>query len=345
MILQRTHRRNNDNSIRAEPCDATFDIKELFCTEVCGEAGFSDHVVCELQGGTGGRDGIAAMGNIGKGAAVDKGGGPLQRLDEIGLDGILQERSHGPFCLQIVSCDRIPVIGVGDDDPGESGLQIHQVGSETQHRHDFTGNRDIKAVFPGNTLGLPAEAVNDVAELTIVHVDSTLPGDLLRINPEGIALLNMVIKHSGQKIVGCADGMEIAGEVEIDVFHGNDLSISAAGSTALDTKDRPEGGLAKCNHGVFTDSPQTVGESHRGSGLALAGRSRCDGGDENELSLFREFPHCMQIQLGFVLAVVFHSILGNPERCRDGVDRLKGGFLGDFNVRLVCHKRASSCMK
>ena len=43
----------------------------------------------------------------------------------------------------------------------------------------------------------------------------------------------MVVEHCGKEVVCCADCMEISGEMEIDVLHGNDLSISAAGGTAF----------------------------------------------------------------------------------------------------------------
>ena len=35
------------------------------------------------------------MGDVGKGAAVDQGRGVLQRLHQIGLDGVLEQRRHG----------------------------------------------------------------------------------------------------------------------------------------------------------------------------------------------------------------------------------------------------------
>ena len=47
----------------------------------------------------------------------------------------------------------------------------------------------------------------------------------------------------------------------------------------------------------------------------------------------------MEIQLGLILAIVFDSVVGDAEGCRDGVDGLKTCFLGDFDVGFECHDR------
>ena len=52
--------------------------------------------------------------------------------------------------------------------------------------------------------------------------------------------MNVIVKHGGKQIVGRTDGMKIAGKVQIDVLHGNDLRISAAGSSSFNAEDRAE---------------------------------------------------------------------------------------------------------
>ena len=218
------------------------------------------------------------MGDVGKGTAVNKSGSPLQRLDEVRLDGVLEQSGHGAFGFQVVSSDRLAIVGVADNDPGKTGFEVHQVRSEAQHGHDLTGNRDVKTILTGNALRLPAEPVDNMTELTVIHVHGALPGDLLRIDAESIALLNVVIQHGSQKVVGRADGMEVTGEVEVDILHGNNLGIAAAGCTALDAEDRAERGLAQRDNGVLSDLAQTVGEADGGGGFPFTGRRRGDGG-------------------------------------------------------------------
>ena len=89
-----------------------------------------------------------------------------------------------------------------------------------------------------------------MAELTVVHVDDALPGDALNVDAELVALLNMIVEHGGQQVVGGADGMEVAGKVQVDVLHGDDLGPTAAGGTALYAKDGAERRLAQ-GHGAL----------------------------------------------------------------------------------------------
>ena len=64
-----------------------------------------------------------------------------------------------------------------------------------------------------------------------------------------IALLDVVVEHGGQQVVGSADGVEVAGEVQVDILHGDDLSPAAAGSAALNAEDGAERRLAQADHG------------------------------------------------------------------------------------------------
>ena len=47
--------------------------------------------------------------------------------------------------------------------------------------------------------------------------------------------------------------MEVAGEVDVDVFHRDDLAVSAAGGSALDSEDGAERGLAQRERDLFAE--------------------------------------------------------------------------------------------
>ena len=57
----------------------------------------------------------------------------------------------------------------------------------------------------------------------------------------------MIVDQRRQQVVGGGDGVEIAGEMEIDVLHRHDLGIAAAGRAALDAEAGPERGLAQAD--------------------------------------------------------------------------------------------------
>ena len=138
---------------------------------------------------------------------MDDGGVVLQGLHQVGLDGILEQDGHSAFRLQVMGGDRLTGTVVAHDDASQALLQIHQVGSQAEDCHDFRRNGDIKAVFPGHALHPTANAVDDVAELPVVHIHTAAPGDVLHIDVQGVPLLNVVVQHSGQQVVGCADGV------------------------------------------------------------------------------------------------------------------------------------------
>ena len=84
-------------------------------------------------------------------------------------------------------------VGIGDDHLGKARLEVGEVGGQAQHGHDLAGDGDLKAVLARHAAGLAAETVDDVAELTVIHIDNTLPGNALRIDAECIALMNMIV--------------------------------------------------------------------------------------------------------------------------------------------------------
>ena len=89
MILEGTDCGDDDHSVGLQACHTALDVQEFLCAQVGSEAGFRDAVVAKLKGHAGGCDGVAAVGDVGEGAAVHEGRGMLQGLDQVGLDGIL----------------------------------------------------------------------------------------------------------------------------------------------------------------------------------------------------------------------------------------------------------------
>ena len=124
-----------------------------------------------------------------------------------------------------------------------------------------------------------------MAQLTVVHIDDALPSDAFNVNAKLVALLNMVVEHGGQQVVGSTDGMEVAGKVQVDILHGDDLSPAAAGSAALNAKDGAERRLAQGHGALDAATAQAVGQTDGRGGLALARRRWVDSGHEDELGL------------------------------------------------------------
>ena len=168
----------------------------------------------------------------------------LQCLYQIRLKSIFEEGCHSTLCLEIPCRYRLlrcrSSVCISDNDSGKSFLEIGQVIRETENSHDFGCHSDIKTIFSRHSVRLTAEAVNDHTKLTVIHIHASLPGNLSRIDTELISLLDVVVDHSGKKVICCSDCVEVTCEMQVDVFHRNDLCITAACGAALDAENRSE---------------------------------------------------------------------------------------------------------
>ena len=142
----------------------------------------------------------------------------------------------------------------------------------------------------------------------------------------------MVVEHRGEEVVRRADGVEVACEVEVDVLHGDDLGVSAAGGASLDAEDGTEARLAQREDDALPEAMEGVGETHGGRGLALASRRGVDGRHEDELALLRTVLEGMDVDLGLGVAVGLEHVLREPDLLCDLRDGKHLSFLCDLDV-------------
>ena len=131
------------------------------------------------------------MGDVGEGAAVHERRRTLEGLHQVGFQGILQERGHGTFGVQVVSGHRLVIVGVAHHNLAQALFEVGDRGGQAEHRHHLGGHRDVEAILAGHAMGLAAQAVHDVAQLTVVHVHHALPGYLAHIDAQLVAVLDM----------------------------------------------------------------------------------------------------------------------------------------------------------
>ena len=85
VVFQCTHGCHQHCRIRMQACHPAFDIKELLCAQIGTEACLCDGDICHFQCHLCRLYTVAAVCNIGEGAAVDKRRRMLQCLDHIWL--------------------------------------------------------------------------------------------------------------------------------------------------------------------------------------------------------------------------------------------------------------------
>src|SRR3546814_18997385 len=67
------------------------------------------------------------------------------------------------------------------------------------------------------------------------------------IDVDLFAPVDVVVDQGRQQGVRRGDGVEVAGEVEVDVLHRHHLGVAAAGGAALHAEAGPERGLAQAH--------------------------------------------------------------------------------------------------
>ena len=287
------------------------------------------------------------MGDVCEGAAVHQAGGALQGLHQVGLDGVLHQGGHGALGLQVPGIDRLVLIVIGHQDIAEALLQVLQVRSQAQNGHDLRGHGDHEMILPGDAVGLSAQAHDDVAQGAVIHVHDPGENDPAGVDAQGVALLQVVVDHGAQQVVGGGDGVHIAGEVQVDVLHGDHLGITAAGGAALHAEHGPQRRLPQGDDGVFSDARHGLAQANGGGGLALACGRGVDGGHQDQLAvgLVLQARHGVGGDLCLVAAVQLQLLLPDAGLFGDFGNGLHPAALGDLNVGHHVRSLQKSCRK
>ena len=89
--------------------------------------------------------------------------------------------------------------------------------------------------------------------------------DAVRVDAERVAVVDVVVDEGRREVVGGPDRVDVAGQVEVEVLHRDDLAVAAAGRAALDPEDGPERRLADRDGRALPDAVEALGEADRSS--------------------------------------------------------------------------------
>ena len=185
-------------------------------------------------------------------------------------------------------------------------------------------------------LSLPPSPMTISPQGAVVEVHDPAPRDRQRVDLELVAVHEVRVDHRREQVVGRADGVDVAREVEVQVLHRDQLRVAAAGRAALDAEDRAQRRLAQGQHGVDTEGVHRLREPDRGDRLALAQRRRRDRRDVDDLAVgcvLEPIEHGHVVDLRLVLAVELELVVQDARLLGDRLDGLHGGGLGDLDVR------------
>ena len=350
--------------VRFETRHATLDIEELLHPHIGAEPRFCDDVLAELKRNPVGKDRTVAVGDIGEGTRVDERQLAFESLHDGGVQGVLHEHGHSSGNPEVFERDGRARFGRADHHPTDPFTEITErrrvalAVRQRQDGHEFRGDRDVVSGLPGPTVQAPAQAYHDVPKGPIVHIHDPPPQDSIWVDGQSFQALicqllvgepTLVVPPSvdggRHEIVSCRDGMDIAGEVEIEFLHGNDLGVPAPGRSTLDPEGRTHGRLPDGGNGLLAEHTEPLHQPNGGGGLAFAERGRGDRGDIDVLAgaPAADSLEDVEIDLGGSRPV------GNQLLSLDSVpsghvgNGLRRGGLGDLEVTGNAHVLPSLC--
>ncbi len=334
VVLERLGRRHDHHRVGAEPARPADDVHELLHAQIRAEAGLGDQVVTQLLAGQVGDHRAVAVGDVAERADVHEARLALQRLDQVGLERILEQHRHRTRAAHLLGRDRCAVDVVADRDRTHPPPQILQRGGHAHDRHDLGGGNDVEAGLTRNPVSRAAQTGDDVSQVAIVHVDRSPPGHAVRRDPALVAVEDVAIDERRQHVVGRGHGVEVAGEVEVEILHRHDLGEPAAGRAALDAEDRPQRRLAQAQHRLLADRAQALRERHRRGRLALARLGRRDRRDTHDLGVGSALQSIdrAQADLGLVFTVEIDLVFLEPHLQGDIHDRSEDRFLRNLEA-------------
>lgn len=283
--LHRPHGRDDDGGVRGQTVCAALDVEEPFGAHVGAETGLGDDDLGAGERDPVGDDRARPRRDVPEGAAVDEGRPALEGLEQVRLQRILEQDRHRAGGAEVFGGDRGPVPGRPDDDPPEAFAQVAQVRGEGEQDHHLARRRDVDARLARHPVDPRAKTDDDVAQRAVVHVEAAAPCDAAGVEEQAVGrrlpVVQVVVDHRGEQVVGRGDRVEVAGEVEVEPLHRDDLAVAPAGGAALDAEGGTHRRLPQGDGGALPGAGKALGQPHARRRLPLAERGRGDRRDDD----------------------------------------------------------------
>ena len=110
-------------------------------------------------------------------------------------------------------------------------------------------------------------------------------------------MVQVVVDHRRQEVVGGGDGVEVAGQVQVHPLGRQDAGPPGAAGPALDAEGGAHGRLAQGENRLLSQASEPLRESDGRGGLALPERRRRDRSDDDVVRATR--PTAAHVLAGF----------------------------------------------
>ena len=158
----------------------------------------------------------------------------------------------------------------------------------------------------------------------------------MRVKVQRVFEKNRRVDRGRAEIVRDRNGVNVAREMKVEIFHGDKLRVAAARRAAFHAENRSEARFAQAKHGAFADVIQALIEADRGHGFAFPQRSRSAGRHVDELRVrlvLEALENLVEVDLRLVVAVLFDFFHLQPGFIRDFPDVNHRVILGDIDIR------------
>ena len=137
--------------------------------------------------------------------------------------------------------------------------------------------------------------------------------------------MEVIVQECGGEIMRRANGVNVAGEVQVELFHWDYLAVAATSGASLDAEDGAEARLANCDRCLLPNHVEPLRKANRGGGLPFAEWCWRDRRHHHVLAARAELLHALDrlngdLRLG--ATVWLHLIWGETKIRGNGVDWL-----------------------
>ena len=279
--LERAHRGDEHRRVRTKPRHPALDVEEPFGTHVGPEAGLGEQVVAGPDADPVRHDRGVARRDVAEGSGVHEDGGVLGRLQQVRLEGVLEDDRHRAGSLELLCGDGPSGGREPHHDPSQSLAQVPQGGGQGEDRHHLRGRGDVETGLSRHSVHARTQSFDDAAQRSVVDIQHPAPGDAARVDVELVAVVQVVVEHRGEQVVRRGDSVEVPGEVQVEGLHRQDLAAPGPGGPSLDPEGRPHGGLPQGQRGSSPEVAEPLRQAHCRRRLALAERRGRDRRDDD----------------------------------------------------------------
>ena len=143
------------------------------------------------------------------------------------------------------------------------------------------------------------------------------------------------------------DGVEVTGEMQVDVFHWNHLRVTTTRGATLHAEAGSEARLAQADDRFLADTTQAIVQTDRGRGFTFSRRCWTDRGDQDQFAvgtILQGFD-IAGVDLGLGIAERHDRIVGNSDFFSNITDRQSMGRACYFNVTHFYYPRTGVPVK